>query len=323
MRVSLADIQPEPVVQLASTDPMGLWFLKPFEAELEQVGTALGTKPKPRRPARQGLRKRATYILADGDAELISRTESPIDGRLESHVSLKSPQIAFDLESKVMNVEQAGVLFIEDYPTLESSAAAQQGGSRGLFSQTQSDVPSQTIIRWVSGMRYYFEQRVIQFEGRDEPVILRHFSGAHIGMNTARQKEIQITDEQLKQLRASGLGRKTELNCSELLVQFRRSLSRGGRGGGEMSIGELRQFQANGDVVLEDTEWHVTGQRLDYVDDSQLISVYGFGGQDAYVNYLNRKTNRYRIVECPELHIEMKTGRVDAPAGCDVREGGR
>ncbi len=35
------------------------------------------------------------------------------------------------------------------------------------------------------------------------------------------------------------------------------------------------------------------------------------------------KTNRYRIVECPELHIEMKTGRVDAAAGCDVREGGR
>ena len=90
-----------------------------------------------------------------------------------------------------------------------------------------------------------------------------------------------------------------------------------------MSIGELRQFQANGDVVLKDTEWHVTGQRLDYVDDSELISVYGFGGQDAYVNYLNRKTNRYRIVECPELHIEMKTGRVDAAAGCDVREGGQ
>ncbi len=323
MRVSLADVQPEPAVQLASADPMGLWFLKPFEADLEQVGTALGTKPKRRKTARQPLRKRATYILADGDAELVSRTESPIDGRLESHVSLKSPQIAFDLESKVMNVEQAGVLFIEDYPNLGPGAAVQQRGRSGLFSQTQSDGPSQTIIRWDSGMRYYFEQRVVQFEGRDEPVSLRHFSGAHIGMTAARQKEIQVTEEQLKRLRASGLGRKTELYCSELLVQFRKSMSRGGRGGGEMSIGELREFQANGDVVLTDSEWHVTGQRLDYVGDSQLISVYGFGGQDAFVNYLNRKTGLYRLIECPVLHIEMKTGRVDAAAGCDVREGGR
>ncbi|MCH8851547.1 MAG: hypothetical protein IID41_02730 [Planctomycetes bacterium] len=323
MRVSLADIQPEPSVQLASADPMGLWFLKPFEADLEQVGTALGSKPKRRRTTRQPLRKRVTYILADGDAKLVSRTESLIDGRLESHVFLESPQIAFDLESKVMNVEQAGVLFIEDYPELEPGAAVSQGGRSGLFSQTQSDGPSQTIIRWDSGMRYYFEQRVIQFEGRDEPVSLRHFSGAHVKMNSARQMEIQVTDEQLERLSTSGIGRKTTLFCSELLVQFRRSLSRGDRGGGQMSIGELRQFQANGDVVLDDSEWHVTGQRLDYVDDSQLISVYGFGGQDAYVNYLNRKTNRYRIVECPELHIEMKTGRVDAPAGCDIREGGR
>lgn len=222
-----------------------------------------------------------------------------------------------------MNVEQAGVLFIEDYPALEPGAAVQQRGRSGLFSQAQSDGPSQTVIRWDSGMRYYFEQRVIQFEGRDEPVNLRHFSGAHIKMNRARQKEIQATDEQLERLRASGIGRKTELNCNELLVQFRRSLSRGGRGGGEMSLGELRQFQANGEVVLDDAEWHVTGQRLEYVGDSQLISVYGFGGQSAFVNYLNRKTNRYRIVECPELHIEMKTGRVDAAAGCDVQEGGR
>ena len=323
MQVSLEDIKPEPTVQLASTDPMGLWFLKPFEPDLEQVSSALGTKPKRRRSARQPLRKRATYILADGDAELISRTESPIDGRLESHVSLKSPQIAFDLELKVMNVEQAGVLFIEDYPSLESGASVPQDRRSGLFSQTQPDGPSQTIIRWDSGMRYYFEQRVIQFEGRDEPVNLRHFSGAHIKMDSARQKEIQVTDDQLERLRASGLGRKTELNCNELLVQFRRSLSRGGRGGGEMSIGELRQFQANGEVVLDDAEWHVTGQRLEYFGDSQLISVYGFGGQDAFVNYLSRKTNRYRIVECPELHIEMKTGRVDAAAGCDVQEGGR
>ncbi len=323
MRVSLADIQPEPAVQLASADPMGLWFLKPFEADLEQVSSALGTKPKRRRPVRQQLRKRATYILADGDAELVSRTESPIGGRLESHVSLKSPQIAFDLESKVMNVEQAGVLFIEDYPDLELGEAVQQGGRSGLFSQMQSEGPSQTIIRWDSGMRYYFEQRVVQFEGRDVPVSLRHFSGAHVEMNSARQQDIHVTDEQLERLRASGIGRKTELYSSELLVQFRRSLSRSGRGGGEMSIGELRQFQANGDVVLDDTEWHVTGQRLDYVDDSQLISVYGFGGQDAFVNYVSRKTGRYRVVKCPELHIEMKTGRVDAAAGCDVREGGR
>ena len=90
-----------------------------------------------------------------------------------------------------------------------------------------------------------------------------------------------------------------------------------------MSIGELQQFQANGDVVLDDTEWDVTGQRLEYIDDSQLISVFGFGGQDAFVNYLNRKTGLYRLLKCPELHIEMKTGRVDAPAGCDVQEGGR
>ena len=90
-----------------------------------------------------------------------------------------------------------------------------------------------------------------------------------------------------------------------------------------MSIGELRRFQANGDVVLDDTELSVRGQRLDFIDDSQLISVYGFGGQDAFVNYLNRKTGLYRLIECPELHIELKTGRVDAAAGCDVQEGGR
>ena len=323
MRVSLADIQPEPAAQLVSTDPMGLWFLKPFEADLEQVGTALGAKPKRRRQARQPLRKRATYILADGDAKLVSRTESQLDGRLESIVLLKSPQIAFDLELKVMNVEQAGVLLIEDYPVFESDAAAQRRRSRGLFSQTQSDGPSQTLIKFDSGMRYYFEQRVVQFEGRDEPVSLRHFSGAHIKMDSSRQKEIQVTDEQLERLRASGIGRKTELHCRELLVQFRRSLSRGGRGGGQMSLGELRQFQANGDVVLKDQELGVTGQRLDFIADSQLISVYGFEGQNAFVNYFNRKTGLYRLIECPELHIEMKTGRVDAAAGCDIQEGGR
>jgi len=90
-----------------------------------------------------------------------------------------------------------------------------------------------------------------------------------------------------------------------------------------MSLGELRQFQANGDVVLKDQELGVTGQRLDFIADSQLISVYGFEGQNAFVNYFNRKTGLYRLIECPELHIEMKTGRVDAAAGCDIQEGGR
>ena len=89
-----------------------------------------------------------------------------------------------------------------------------------------------------------------------------------------------------------------------------------------LGIGELRQFQASGDVVLKDIEWSVVGERLDYIADAQLISVYGIKDQKASVNYKNRKTGEYRQARCPEMHIEMKTGYVDAP-GCRIDSGGR
>ncbi len=322
--ISLTDVQPEPQLSLASADPMGMWFLQPFEAEVQQASTFFGNEPKRRRPARQRIKKRATYILADGNAKLISRSES--NGRLESLITLEAPQIAFDLDARVTIVEHPGRLGIQDYPTEEAMMrSSRQSGGRGLFSEVSAsggEGPSQTLIRWDSAMRYYFAQRVAEFEGKDEPVLLRHFSGAYIAMNEKLKREIQISDEQLARLRASGRGRKTDLHCRQLLVEFERSQSRSGRGGGEMSIGELRQFQASGDVILDDPQWYITGDRLSYVDDTQLISIYGFKGQKAYIDFIERKTGRHREARCDELHVEMKTGYVDAP-GCDIRFGGR
>lgn len=322
LMVALADVQPEPDIEVASTDPMGFWFLGPFDAEVRQFNSLLGHEPKRRGSVGGRIKKRAKYILADGNASLVSRTQS-ITGRLQSLISLQAEQIGFDLDSQVMIVEHPGRLGIQDYPSPDEVAlAGRRSGSGGLFSNLQSAGPSQTLIRWDSAMRYYFAQRVAQFTGGSEPVLLRHLSGAYIAMNEQLRQELQISEDQLGNLRAAGRGRQTDLYCQQLLVEFERSRGRGGRGAGQMSLGELRQFQASGDVVLRDPEWNVTGERLDFVDDAQLISVYGFQGQDAFINFLDRRTGRYVEVKCPELHVEMKTGFVDAP-NCDTITGGR
>lgn len=321
LMVALADVQPEPDIEVASTDPMGFWFLGPFEAEVRQFNSLLGHQPKRRGSVGGQIKKRAKYILADGSASLISRTES-ITGRLQSLISLQAEQIGFDLDSQVMIVEHPGRLGIQDYPNPDEVAlAGRQSRSGGLFSNLQDDGPSQTLIRWDSGMRYYFAQRVAQFTGGSEPVLLRHLSGAHIAMNEKLRQELQISEDQLSNLRAAGRGRQTDLHCQQLLVEFERSRGRGGSGAGQMSLGELRQFQASGNVVLRDPEWNVTGERLDFVEEAQLISVYGFQGQDAFINFLDRRSGRYVEAKCPELHVEMKTGFVDAP-NCDTRTGG-
>lgn len=318
LKVTLADVAPEPKVAKAQ-DPLGMWFLRPLEPEVQQVRFALGGEPKEPSPGRERFRKRATYILADGDAKLRSRSEHADSGRLRSLLELEGPRIAFDLDTRVATIEGRGTLGIQDYPTEEQvvGRAARDQGRRGLFSQLQSDGPSQTLVKWDSLMRYYYAHRVAEFEGGDEPVFLHHVSGAFIKSNDQMLHETGIGQEQLEKLRTSRLGRDTTLNCRRLLVEFETSAARDG-GAGEMSIGQLKQFQASRDVILDDPELKVYGDRLDYVNDVQLISVRPAAGQKAKIYYMDPKTKRAQEALCHlPMDLELATWTIDAP-GCRV-----
>ena len=51
LRVLLTDVEVKPEPPLASADPAGMWFLRPFELEVQQIGRLAGHKPKRRNSA--------------------------------------------------------------------------------------------------------------------------------------------------------------------------------------------------------------------------------------------------------------------------------
>ncbi len=314
MRIRLADAAPPPA---APRDPGGMWFLRPYAPEVARLNRLWGDGES----RRAGLGKRATHILAEGSAGFDSRSDSE-DGRLRSRSELWGPRIAIDLLSKMLLVEGAGQLLIQDYPDPQRVAVAQQQPTpAGLLGDVRADGPSQTSVGWDTFMRYDYRQRVAEFESNADPVAFLHRSGQYVRLTDRLRQDTGISEADVELLRAHDLGRRADLSARRLLVEFLQGRSGGSRGAGEMSTGQLRQFQASGDVVLVDQRWYVTGQRLDYVQDSQLIAVFGGPGNDAYISETDPRTGEIRQAGCPELRIELRTNRVEAP--CRIQATGR
>jgi len=317
LRITLTDDEPEieEDVLLASAEPLGMWFLQPYSEEVKQLKRFAGNKPKQGNEYANRFAKRATDIVAEGNASLESVSSNYETDRLESRMTLRGGDIAFDLAGRVMIVEGAGVLLIEDYPCKDEVLGRQSSSSTGLFASAQSQGPSQTFIRWDRGMHYYYSKRSASFEGASEPVWLQHWSGSHILLSESLTSETQLTTERLKELQEAGLGRQSELTCNRLVVQFLRNEDDRSQGGGQMSVGQLDRFQADGKVLLTDNQWRIRGDHLVYVDESELFTLNGLPGEKAYISGLNPATGRGGEWTGSELHLEMKTGKVISPDG--------
>ncbi|MCG3138743.1 MAG: hypothetical protein HJJLKODD_02611 [Phycisphaerae bacterium] len=292
----------------ADSAPMNLWFLRPFSAELQNW----------RRDRDEGstqwvqrYRKRPRQILVNGQARLESRNMNESGEVLRSRLSLMGPQLQFDIPAQVMLMNGAGRLLIEDYSSLEDVARRKQQGSTGLFAGLDAEGPSQTGITWDESMRYYYAQRVAEFNSQTDPVQLRHFAGSKL---LQIPEEAALTAEDLAQMEKAGMGRRAYLICRQLLVEFA-ATAQNATGGGSMSIGQLQKFQAQGDVLLDEDRWYVKGERLDYYGDTQMISVFGQSGGDAYISGVNPDSGLGVEWYCPQMDIELRLGRVQAP-GC-------
>ncbi len=313
IEIRLTDVdQPVVVAEAPPADPMHMWFLRPYAGEVAALEKAAGGGDSGDAALRPTFGKRATQIVAWGpDTRLESRSTDPLRGTLTSQVTLRSPRIAFDLDAQVMVVDQAGVLGIEDYP----GAAQMMGQARpesGLFGATTAAGPSQTVVRWDSSMRYHYAQRAAEFTSKDGPTLLKHFSGSYVRITEQVARATGLTPDLRRQLQASESGRTAQIVCRRLIAQFAEQTG----GGGEMSLGGLKQFEATGRVILEDSKegWYVSGDRVVYVaEGQQLIEVHGEEDSLAFISRVSPDSGRGLEARCSSLFLELISGQIDAP----------
>jgi hypothetical protein len=318
LEIALEDVPlPAPAAASAApSDPFGLWVLRPVAAEMIPLERLLGKRDDKTRYARTRLNKRATRVAARGGATIESLSRDRQSQALTSRMTMESAEIHFDLLEQVLRVDQQGALGIEDYPTESRVAQRRAESSGGLFGDASGGGPSQTVMTWDSAMRYHYGQRVAEFIGSETPVNLNHFAGAELqsvpGLDPAR----------LADIKAQIAGRRAGISTHRLVVQF--AGAAGGRGGGQMSFGQLDQFEADGDVVLHDSKdgWYVTGDRLMFVGDRQLIEAYGSAAERAYISRVDRASGKGWEWKCEKLFLELDASRVYGP-DCEARSIGQ
>jgi lipopolysaccharide export system protein LptA len=315
--ILLEDLPPPDTAAAQSepADPLNLWVLRPYRPEGEALTKALGRESRTAQPRRLRLSKRAREIVASGDAdepaELESLQHTAGTTALASRLDLRAAQIHFNLDQKVMLVDRPGRMSVEDYAP---GAGSRTGGrSAGVFGAVREDGPSQTVLLWDSSFRYYYAQRAAMVESKNLPVQLVHLSGSNIVANEDLLQKTGLDPQRLEELRKLGTGRVAELSCGNLLVEFQPSSDQ--PGAGQLSFGQLRQFEARRNVILTEKKdgWYVSGDRVIFVDDNQLVEVHGGSGEPGFISRVDPRTGRRIEAQCPSLSLELQSGRVNAP----------
>ncbi len=236
-------------------------------------------KPEPKKAAIAAdiAAKEPAYLLATGNVSALTSEWDADSGKIKNRVSIRGPRLSLNLRKEVskMLIDGAGNLLIEDYRPAVISEPAAPTPDQSLLSFGGGQLPSGTLIEWQEMMWYDFSIEQTRFESK---VHLKHFSGSEF--------------ERLVQTSAGGsstTGRSTFLECDVLTSDFgagegRRSESEPPRMGG-LSAGRLRQFQALGNVQLQDPVerlW-LSAESLGFERDRELLAVHGSQSRKARI----------------------------------------
>ena len=255
--------------------------------------------------------KQPAYLLATGRAVALMSETDPATGTLKSRARLAGPKLSVNLRRDVskMLIEGHGTLLLEDYRPAAAQNASGGDAERSFFAVGDDGGPSNTLIEWHDFMSYDFSIDQTRFEGA---VVLKHFSGA-----------------ELERLHGghggAGPGRSTYLTCRVLTADF---LERSGgayksreRRMGRLSAARLRQFQASGDVVIQDkTEGlHVNADRVVFERERELLAIFGAPRTPARI-VVQRPNQLPTHITTQRTFYDLNTGKIEASG---IRVSGR
>ncbi len=304
LEIEFDEISKPSVTQTASDQ--GPWHGLPH-----WVGRLTGTLSEPK-PAKRRFNREPAVIWATGHAKAITADIDEDSGDMKTRMRIEGPKLAVYLRPEVskMLIEGGGALLMEQFQSASKPTTKPGESSGELFDISGGDGPSKTLIEWKDTMVYDFGIDQTRFEG---DVSLKHFSGEEL---KKRLGQTTTSDSDLAP------GRSTYLRCDILTVDFldrhqrtRRDEDRMGR----LSTASLRQFEANGQVRLNDTSegLQVWADKIIYEKPRQLLAIYGERTHKARI--IKRRPQRLPLqLDVERLFYNLKTGLPEI-ADLDVR----
>ena len=272
--------------------------------------------------------KRPVYVVAEGNAEAISSTYAPpVDGkrgRLLSRARIAGRQIVADLRSEQMSVPCEGNLLIEDYQFDDQDGkrgqrrTAQVGSA--LMSSVRGDGPSQSLIEWDNAMDFFVDRALATF---DRNVRMIHLSGQQVVMKDELAEAFKLDPSALRRV---GEGRRAELTCGNLLIEFatgksERPSSDTGATSQMLRATDLERMIARDAVHLQDGTKSLMGEYLQYLAYTNEVRLEGGPGLDARI-IDQSEGGRFNMWRGPLLIWNRATNAIQAPRS-SVTAGGR
>ena len=293
------------------------------------------------------LRKRLAYLQAVGDcvitsseyeqqqpnrgpfAYLVTEMLPELGKRLQpaptreqqqllSLVRIAGPPTTIDLNNEHMVVEGAGNLLVLDYRiprnTGAEAPAAPDTGGNVLASSLKSSGPSQTLFTWQNSMSYLNQRNVAVL---DSQVVMKHAAGSEMVLPD------QVAAAMKKQF-AAPKGRRAELTCENLVVEFTRNQSNAqGNTGSLATAAELKSFQASQRVRMQENSLAVEGEMITFDSGADLVRIVGSPQLPAWGADVDEKTGALRASwRGQELMWNLKTGVITSK-GNSIRAVGR
>ncbi len=255
--------------------------------------------------------KEPAFILATGNAVALTSEIDPATKQLKSRARITGPTLSVNLRPDVskMLIEGEGSLQMEDFqpakPMIKKVSLGSSGGD--LFDVDNDEGPSKTLITWKDSMWYDFSIDQTRFEGDVE---LKYFSGDALQQFFGGKKPSAKKDG------SAPSGRATFLSADVLTVDFldrsQRARQKADRRVGRISTNSLRQFQATGNVTLQDQSEGLSlwSDRLIYERQRRLLAIYGTDFRKAKI--IKRSTNKmpYQL-SAKHIFYNLGTGEIE------------
>jgi len=300
-------------------------FALPVAEGIDQVGRFRAATQMITRATRRNVeepsylasrkRKEPVYVVADGNAVAVASNHAPTAGgaqRLSSRMLIKGERIISDLRREQMKVPGPGVLLIEDYQfdprPAQRMAARSASGSAAFMSSMRDEGPSQTLVQWKNGMDFFSDRQLVVF---DEDVRMHHASGRHLVLRDELASAMGIDRQQIRRLTD---GRKAELTCGNLIVEFARSGSPDEGGlDAQRRATDLKRLIATHEVHLEEDTKSLMAEHLQYLLDTGEVRLEGAPGIDARIFDQSEQSQTFNMWRGPLLIWNRNTNRIIAP----------
>lgn len=295
------------------------------------------------------MRKRLSYVQAIGDCVIASseyeqrgqahgpfsalmagimpdavrkleKAPSPQEQRLQSFIRVAGPRVTIDLNNEHMVVEGAGNLLVLDYRMPKDGgvvrASADNTGDL-LAGSLQSGGPSQTVFTWQNSMSYLNRRNVAVL---DNQVVMKHAAGSEMAMPDQVATAMKIDPKKL----AAARGRRAELTCENLVVEFARNNNQPEAMAGSLtSAAQLKAFQASQRVRMQENSRAVEGELITYDSSSGLVRILGSAQLPAWGAEIDERTGALRVSwRGQELLWNLKTSVITAK-GSSITASGR